>query len=582
MPDASPLVTSVPASFWTSALRRQAFLIAFFLVLGAAAGVGIAIGKGEEYTSTAAILIDPLEGNPYSPDGRGEQLVNLRTEAALVTTTPVTKLVNRKLRTDFSEQDLRRQVLVEVPTNTQVLEISFTAGGGPQARAGAQAFAEAYLQYRKQRAQSIIASDLERVRRQQTSVRTSVSKTAAELRSTELSQSRRTYLEEKLSALSAQLSGLETQESSLQARDLRPGQLITAAPLPPPAGPGGMVLFGAGGGAGGLLLGFLLAIARARADDRIHEAIDVEQLSVPVLGIAQPRFGTRRTDRKGSVSYVPGRNQEMPESYRDLRTALVTSADDPPVCLALLAASRSVTTAPEAAGLGLGLARAGFRVCVIDTIGETTWLLGGRGRLRGLGELLVEGADLRRLLAQPEDGLTVLPLGRVHSHTMDRLLSPQMRRAVHELVSQNDYVLIAGGSATGADGRAVASLAGSVVLVANRHVTTRARLSESALATERVGAELLGAVVVDSGPALGPARRFLRFVLGPFGRRGKPARPAYDADLEAGYYPQSPQPQSSAGHAPGVVAPPVGGAGRRPTPGKTSSKTPPTNPTRVP
>ncbi len=49
------------------------------------------------YKATATVLVSPLEGNPYSPDGRGDDLVNLQTEAQLVTTDRVSKIAGQKL-----------------------------------------------------------------------------------------------------------------------------------------------------------------------------------------------------------------------------------------------------------------------------------------------------------------------------------------------------------------------------------------------------------------------------------------------------------------------------------------------------
>src|SRR5690606_14270777 len=73
--------TAVPASFWVNAVRRNVALILVCGLIGTLLGLGYAIQRGGQYVSESAILIAPLEGNPYEPDSRGDDLGNMETEA---------------------------------------------------------------------------------------------------------------------------------------------------------------------------------------------------------------------------------------------------------------------------------------------------------------------------------------------------------------------------------------------------------------------------------------------------------------------------------------------------------------------
>jgi capsular polysaccharide biosynthesis protein len=156
------------ATFVSNALRRHLALIIILGLLGSAAGVAAALKSGIRYTATASVLLNPLQGNPFAPDGRGEQLINLETEAELVNTEAVAVLAGKKLRTDMSPDQMRELVSVENPTNTQVLRISFTGHSRDEALDGTQAFADSYLTYRGNRAKSISDARLARIRKQQT------------------------------------------------------------------------------------------------------------------------------------------------------------------------------------------------------------------------------------------------------------------------------------------------------------------------------------------------------------------------------------------------------------------------------
>ncbi|MEQ7006604.1 hypothetical protein ABN028_10390 [Actinopolymorpha sp. B17G11] len=478
-----------PVAFVTSALRRHLLLILVLTLLGAAAGVAGALRQGIQYTATASVLLNPLEGNPFAPDGRGEQLVNLETEAQLVRTEGVAALVSRELKTELSADDLHELVEVEIPTNTQVLRISFTAESRTDALHGAQAFAESYLDYRGTRAKSLTNSRLARIRKQQTNIQSALGDATDELGKTDEGSARHAYLEERVSALASQIASLETEVSTLTATDLAPGQVISPATMPLTAGGTNAVLFGGAGAIAGLTLGAMLALFRTRADDRLLDPGEVEHLDVRLLGVIgeRDRFAGR-TDRRG---------RGLPEPYRQLRTAVVGSVDTPPVVMTVASLSPDVSSAPEAAGLATGLARAGFSVVLVDTAGAAGELLTGTQSLPGLADLLAGSIDLRHLLVQPEDNLVLLPFGRPQRTTMDQLLSPQMRSTVGQLREWYDYVLLTGQPVTTADGQALAALTDAVVLVAARKLTTRTELQNSAALLARLQSAAVGVIVVD-------------------------------------------------------------------------------------
>src|SRR5699024_10528376 len=112
----------------------------------------------QDYTAQASILIVPLDGNPFSASGSGDDLVNLQTEAQLVKSDAVAELVRKDLNSPVPLDVLRDGLTVSVPPNTQVLTVAYTSADRSIALARAQSFAESYLDYRHTRAESMIKS----------------------------------------------------------------------------------------------------------------------------------------------------------------------------------------------------------------------------------------------------------------------------------------------------------------------------------------------------------------------------------------------------------------------------------------
>src|SRR3954471_24516535 len=81
--------TSPRRAALVAALRRSAVLILVLAATGTALGVAAGLRRAEDHTARASILVSPLDGNPFNPNGRGDDLINLETEAKLVSSDSV-------------------------------------------------------------------------------------------------------------------------------------------------------------------------------------------------------------------------------------------------------------------------------------------------------------------------------------------------------------------------------------------------------------------------------------------------------------------------------------------------------------
>lgn len=192
-------------------------------LLGALAGSAVGLLREDAYVASSTVLVTPLEGNPYSPIGSGDDLLNLETEAQLVVSDAVTVAVAEEVGEDA--QELQERVGVEVPENTQILRISYRDPDEDSAVDSAQAFAEVYLDNRVERSESAL-------RRQNQDLGEQIQALDRDLRS--LNRQRRTsaagtVTRERITALTTQIVELQTERAQLRETALDPGQVVNPA-----------------------------------------------------------------------------------------------------------------------------------------------------------------------------------------------------------------------------------------------------------------------------------------------------------------------------------------------------------------
>src|SRR3954469_25675755 len=211
----------------TGVARRHLKLICSLAALATIIGVASGLLLPASAKATATVLISPLDGNPYSTNGRGDDLTNLQSEAALVQADTVEQVVRQKLRSAD-----RSRVSVTVPPNTQVLLITYTGSSATAARDGAQAFANGYLTYRSQRAQNVLTDRANKLREQEKKVQQELTNTTKRLATA--SPGQKTFLRQRISAYNNQIGVIDEQSNDTAATPVTSGSVIT--PAQPPNG----------------------------------------------------------------------------------------------------------------------------------------------------------------------------------------------------------------------------------------------------------------------------------------------------------------------------------------------------------
>lgn len=462
-------------------MRHHLPLIAACVILAVNLAAFYVSTLSSTYTSSAVVLLSPAPGNPLTVEtasSSGVQLtVAMETEEQLVPTVAVRSAVSEALGREVPEDNERLQVTVR--PNTQMLEIEFTTDSPEKAQAGAQGFAQGYLDYRAEQARATQEGRVEALQQQ-------VDETDADLRraTDQAAESdASSYASQEVQLYAARLAQLSTTLSSVQSVGTDPGSIINPAEVPTTANelPTWLLLVAAGGG--GLFLGVLVAVLREWRQDLVRGGESTDA-GVPVFADidAQHSSGPAATG-EGAAH----------EAFRQLRAAVIANGPRPHV-LAVTPIDRDHTTV--AAGLAKVLAEAKQSVLLIATdphdLGASRAL--GLGERAGVAEVVSRGTDVSSLLEQSQ-GVSVLAPGLESVDMRDLAAMPAFRDLIQQMRQRYDYVVLEGAPA--ADELLLA--ADSVLLVLTQNQTTRTRVLATLERFEQLGVEVLGAVRVRDG-----------------------------------------------------------------------------------
>ena len=254
--------TTVVRSGGGMSRRRFLAIVLLGLVLGAIAGTVLGLSRGDRYTATSVVLLAPLNGNPYSLEGNGDELLNLETEAQLVRSDVVARAVAEKV--DADPLGVLGGLDVEVPPNTQIIRISYTAAEEPVAVRRAQAFATEFLEARVQRGEIARKNERSRVEVQVDQITGRMDRLGEKILATD-NPGRRALFQDQLVVLTTQATELRAEYAKTSQASTDAGQIVNPAvegstfPVPTPV---------LGAFAGGFLGAFLAALGAAAVANR--------------------------------------------------------------------------------------------------------------------------------------------------------------------------------------------------------------------------------------------------------------------------------------------------------------------------
>ncbi|MGI5154499.1 hypothetical protein [Microbispora sp. CA-102843] len=279
-------------SEYGSVLGRRRLVATACLLAGVGGGAAALAVTPERYTAVAQVqvLATGAQEQFNVPSSRQRETLNLDTESQVARSAVVSALAAAILKNPDPEE-LREHVTVDVPPNSAILSISYSASDPRAAAAGAQAYADAYLRNRARAAEDAIGAQLKLIAARLREVEGDLDEATATRGAT--AQTAQTMAAQTAAApgtarrqavLARQVSDLTLRYDALKTVAVTPGTVISPARPPArPAHPSPPLFLGSG-----LFLGVLAgagaAFGRDRLDTRIRTCADIERLcGLPLL-----------------------------------------------------------------------------------------------------------------------------------------------------------------------------------------------------------------------------------------------------------------------------------------------------------
>ncbi len=525
---------------YLAAIKRRRMLIvvvvAVFMLLGAL----VSVLSTKEYTAESRVSVAPTS---ESGEGASEE-VNIDTERGIAQSSAVATIAQDILGTDASPSDLLARVNVNPVGESTILAIRYTHVDPEEADRGADAFAQAYLDFRASEADAAARQTRQQLKAEQAAHAGEITGLEAELEKLTPWFVEYADLRARIRALEGAQATIERQLQDLSSDAVDPGTIIDEAEIPiSPSSPGLVLNL-----AGGALIGLVLALTAtfvlerrnlgARHDDRPADgAADrrvppdrhrTSRAPFPAAAAHPPASADRRHRRDpstvltglgvevlGSVPRLSNHAGEAAfdavtlagpagEALRRLHAALRRPLEQrrATVVLVTSAVERGVTVG-LAGGLAVTAAMAGQEALLIagDLHHPRLHDLLGLANDQGLAEVLKRSRPLAQVL-QGWSGIETLCVVTAGQPSPDPSALVSADRLASQLatVRSEFQLIVIEGPPVGAasDALVMASVSDTVVLAVDPRHSAEQELGGAVSRLRLAGAELLGAVVVEA------------------------------------------------------------------------------------
>jgi polysaccharide biosynthesis transport protein len=477
------------AAALNAALRRGLVLTVVLCIVGAVAGAVVGQRMSTVHVAKATILVNPLDGNPFSTKGRGDDLDNLETEAQLIQSNDAATMVQKREGKATPIPDILAGLEVNVPPNTQILEIDYSSRASDVSLNRAQWFAEEYLAYRELRATTLVASQTKRLEDQIDARSKEQSALAKQLSNATPQSTQAGVLGVQLEAVSTQINQLRARSAELQSVSSSPGHIVTPATIPPAGLLGSWIAYSLAGLIGGLIIAVFIALIRSRADNRIRHVDDIATAGQVLLG----EISTNDAVDAQMIFQGSGSAHHLPSAFRDLRVSLLTTEHRRPGVIVVTTARHDDEPPSSIAGLALATATANLRTVVVEAM--ASHLTPEDSGHADLGDVLSGRITADNALVHVRSHLDVLAGGDALS-VDDLFMAPEMHALVDRLRDTADIVFIVTSNVHDARSKALIDVADSVILEVVQGVSSYRDVYQASNDYTLVADKLLGVVYV--------------------------------------------------------------------------------------
>lgn len=498
---------------YLSVLRIRRTTVAVVALAVLAAVMAFSFRQTPMYTSTAKVWVKPIVAGAQLLQPGLPSTLSLDTERELVQSQKVADLAARKLKGTISGFELLKHVSVSVPSNSQILEISYSSPEPIQAQRAANALADSYIEFKREssvNAANALAKTFEDQRQELLDQQQQLDYTIEHSR---VGSPEYTAAESQKTSVSAQIGVLQSQIAAVNATNIDPGTVVGAGELPTSPSSPNHLLNAALGLLLGLALGVGLAFLRDRLDQRVRGRDDLEEhIGAPVL-VAIPRYRMpHRRGRQDHLIAIEDPKGPVSEAYRTLRTSVQFLAGQHGVKTIMIVSAAAVEGKTTiAANLAVVLAQAGKRTVLLSAdlrkprlnrFFDSDWTATDRDRKRGLSSILVGDMTPQEALIQTSvENLWLIPSGPIPGRPAEVAGSDRMIRLLESFRASADFTIIDTAPALlVTDALAMAPHVDAVLYVASSD-TERGTVARARVQLEQVGANVVGAVLNKFDPA---------------------------------------------------------------------------------
>ena len=509
------------AGDYTGMLRRRWWVVLALTCVGVAGAFGYVSVVASSYAAMAAVYVAPTgaQHNNQVANSRSNGAIDLDTEAQIVTSGTVAAAAGHLLHSTQPAADLARQILVTVPANSEILDITCNAPSGTQAADCANAFARAYVQNRSSSATAWLNQQIETLQDTARTLQQPVTSLTTKISALPSNSSARVGYQVQLSSYKSQLSSVDNQITALQreAANVSGSHVITYAYPPTRPNDPRKSLVLPSGFAGGLMLGLIGAVVWDRRDKRIRGAKDAERLvGLPVL--------LSRPNAFRSQAVLSAVRTGTGQAFTELAHRVAAALGEGNRVLFVAGASPGPAGSVTAANLAAALARAHPEAVLVCSDRSSTVSPGvlGLDEGRGLAEVMAGSASVHEVARGPAavPGLWVITPGAESSLADDFIEHDTAQSIVSQLRRGARYVIIeAPAAGDRADTFAFAEFADAALITVEATRTSASEAAESVQLLRQMRTPVLGMAV------LGPIRRGIK-VRPPAQDQSAPAHPA--------------------------------------------------------
>ena len=534
-------------------LRRRKWLVIVPTVVAVVVALVLSLMATPIYRASVQVLVQSSAQTSSAGAGaNNKDLGTLSTDKTVVTSDEVVSNAIAALASlseapvnnagqPMTAQQLAKDILVTVPSDTNVLTISYSSTDPVEAATIANALGEAYKQFKQTQVDDTVTKLTEELQTQYDNNQRQIDDVTAALQQAH-SEGARTSITNNLIDLTSQQASLQAQKSQIEADNVISVTTIDPATAPhDPVSPN-IPLNLLASLALGLTLGVGLAFGAEGLDDHIRDRPELQRiLEAPVIGSIPAVKDWRQREEGQHLAFKDDPSGPLSEAYKALATNIMYLASQDQLQIILvtsaLAGEGKTTTA---ANLAVSLARLDQDVVLVGMdlrapdLAKRFGLRGRDGMSNTLATPLIDVdrqtrslRSIARVRAQMQmvdiDRLRVIlggaavndPTGLVSEFVAGEY-ADTLRKVAKFIVIDTPPVLGV------ADASILAPLADGVVFVTDAQKATRRAVSDAREQLKAAGGQVIGAVY-NNIPAH-DSRYGYAYGHGRYGRNGKYGR----------------------------------------------------------